>query len=572
MPNVQKVQLSFNLIAALISLWLLSSLYFVNLDFDDGYATIVNAQYLLGITPEYFMQRGPAMAVALMPAEWLASALGLHPLNVRPHHATMVLLHLIYLLGSWVLLTREHDRSWPVLLAYVAAIPSFLFFSYAPFISHDIFPGLLLLLMLWGANKYTQTSRSAWLIALVMLGTLSALIKQSFALFWVATLVAVATTLVIERRPLREAVRCVFLLFSSAALSGAITWCLYAWILASSFPAVPYIWRPWAQAVLISEYFGQAGPISEMFYWWVYLRNLPAYGVLTMALIIPGLVLSLGAGSRLQRMIAIAWIVLVACMHCIDFKEVRYLGMLAPLTAFLIVPAITAVIQIRRSYAAILLAVLAFDFVGVTREAARIGDPYYANEVTHFLEPLPSVNAAHTKVVLAGALSFVSPEPYAFYGDRFHRITNLVDVAVRNLYGYQRATADMLPSGAALEPPQISEGTWVFFVNQIATRVPPFSAQRRSGLDQHFSQILSRAEWITLRRDGARYWMTEPGAEAVLLMPLPAAAREQPLIETTSFDANSLKRMRQISGDPSRIRVLGFRIKRYCNLAGCGQG
>jgi len=80
----------------LIALWLAACLYFVNIDFDDGYSTIINAQYFGGISDGYAWQRGPLLGMLLLPAEWVTNILGLEPLNVRPHHAIMAVVHCVY--------------------------------------------------------------------------------------------------------------------------------------------------------------------------------------------------------------------------------------------------------------------------------------------------------------------------------------------------------------------------------------------------------------------------------------------------------------------------------------------
>lgn len=116
------VDLAIRAILWLITAWLVATLYFVRIDFDDGYSTIVNSQYFLGISRDYFWQRGPLVAWLLVPAEFLANLLGLGAFNVLPHHATMIAIHMAYLVGVWIMLKREFGAHTHTLLAFVAAI------------------------------------------------------------------------------------------------------------------------------------------------------------------------------------------------------------------------------------------------------------------------------------------------------------------------------------------------------------------------------------------------------------------------------------------------------------------
>lgn len=75
----------------------------------------------------------------------------------------------------------------------------------------------------------------------------------------------------------------------------------------------------------------------------MYLRNLFAHGYLAVALALPGLFFCLRSGNIRRQSVAVAWLVLVTFMQLLEFKEVRYLGFLAPLTALLVVAALDAI-------------------------------------------------------------------------------------------------------------------------------------------------------------------------------------------------------------------------------------
>ena len=143
---------------------------------------------------------------------------------------------------------RHFGERWSTLLAWVAAVPCFLFLSYAPFINHDLLPGSVLLAMIWLADDYLRRpSLRTWGL-LVALGAFAALIKVIFAVFWFAVLVAIGLVLLLRRDPaeggsLREWIG----LGCGAALSALLTWIGMAWSMTTLVPDVPFWIRPYEQ-------------------------------------------------------------------------------------------------------------------------------------------------------------------------------------------------------------------------------------------------------------------------------------------------------------------------------------
>lgn len=554
-------------VMAAIASWLLASLFWVNIDGDDGYTTIANAQYFLDISPDYFWQRGPLVAWLLMPTEWLANRLHLAPMDVRPHHAMMVLLHLGYLIGVWSLLRQQFGRTWPVLLAYLAAIPTVVFFSYAPFVSHDLFPGLLLLLMLFSADVFHRRPSVILWISLVLLGALAALVKQTYALIWVSLLLANALLVLLEPRERRHW-KWLAALAAGAASSGIITWLIYSIVLGAGFPDVPMLLRPWHQTQEFVHWFQREGSIGEIIYQWVYLRNLSAYGVCAMALVIPGLVLSWRNGNRLQRCTVLVWLLLAIAMQQLHFKEVRYLSYLAPLTAVLLVPVMTALWRWRALYRVLIMALLLVDLSAASTEAARIANPFYRSQVSDFLRALPPASQFTGKIVMTERLSFVSPERSAFFGDRYHRITNIIDDQIRLLYGYRADQVIRFRDREALAAEQFEPGDVLIFVNDVAARVPPIAADNRTTLQDHFAQLLGTAERIRLLREGDRYRVS--GASAQPLMLLRANGSDaQPIVFTEFVEPSQLRDLALDDGHSQSLELIAFRIHAYCNITGC---
>lgn len=569
--GVQAADRAFMALACALACWLLASLYLVNIEFDDGYATIANSQYFLGLSDYYYWQRGPLMAWLLLPAEWMANLLDLHPLDVRPHHLVTVLLHLGYVAGVWMILRRHHGAGLPALLAFTAAVPTVLFFSYAPFVSHDLMPGLALLWMLLRARTYllAPSGRDWWLLATV--GAAVVLVKQTYAAFWVVVLLAQMTWLPRATEGRRDWLRRWAALCGAALASACVAWLGYAWVLASSFPDSFWLIRPWLQAQTITRlYEDGAGSISAMFYQRVYLRNLHAYGVLAMALIAPGLWFSLAAKDTLLRSVAVAWILMFLLVLCIPFKEVRYLGFLAPLTAMLIAPGIEALLRLRWNYVWGLVLILAVDLYGVGTEAWRIADPYYRSVVPAFLGALPSASPPPEPVVFVGRLSFVDHVHPAFYGDRYHRITHLVDTQVRDLFRYPRDRLRQVGDPRSLDADDFEPGQILIFSNDFAARVPPIRRDNATTLQPDFAQLLAVAERVELRLEGGQYRLSAASTLPTMLLPK-AGSGSNPLTAFDRFDAKAVAAMLGIANPPEQLTVLAFRIRALCNLQGCRQ-
>lgn len=556
----------FCLCAVLIAGWLLSSLFLVNIEFDDGYTTILNSQYFLGSSSVYFWQRGPMMAWLLMPAEWVTQFLGLHPMDVRPHHAIMALIHLGYFVGTWWLLVRQFGARGPVLLAFLAAVPNVVFFSYAPFISHDILPGLILLAMLFAAARHAQAPSGRLLVALFLAGWLVSLIKQTYALIWVSILFAHGTLWLLQAAGTDRG-RSIARLMIAAACSGLASWCTYAWVLTGSFPDQPWLLRPILQMQLVVAGYQNEGPLREIFYQWVYLRNLGAYGVMAMTLVIPGLYFSWRTQSFFLRSCVLAWIFLFIMLQVIAFKEVRYLYFLAPLTAVLLVTALDALWKTRRSWVLGLSLLLVWDLLMAGQEAFRLSAPFYGKAVTDFLGPLPANSPLRAPLVMTGRLSFVAPER-AFFGDRYHRITNLNSEQIQTLYGYSSSMVRGHEDAKLIDQQSLPVGSILIFVNDVAARIPPIAPDNRTSLQDYFVQVVGVAESVQLQREDGGFRMLQPSAQPIMLLHAPGVAAE-PLTSFQYFAGGELQALLGVSELPPQLTLMGLRISEMCDLSGC---
>ncbi len=553
----------------MLTAWLVLSLHWVGIELDDGYATIVNAQHLLGISDHWIWSRGPLPAVLLMPAEWLAQSLGLDALDVRPHHAVFVALHLAHAWLAWRLLCRVHGQRLATLIAWVAAVPTVAWTSYAAFISHDILPGLLLLILLVLAGEHLKRPRRPLWLGMVAIGFLAAGFKHLMAAVWVVVLLGWAMALVTSNsdRTQHSARRWLQLLAASVA-SAVLAVLAYGLSLESTFPDTPLWQRPFLQVQAISSYWHLWGDPGEYIYQWVYLRNLWIYGLLTSCLLLPGLWFSWRSGRPLLRAGVIAFLCLAALLQLAPFKEARYALVLAPLAALLLVPAIDAMLALRRTWLWPMLALLALDLAMASHEALRLRHPFYRDAVPAFLASLPR-GEGEGKIVMTGFLNFIAPDRWAFHGDRYHRIVHLADVQLGPLLGYPKSRLLRRQDLRAITMEDFVAGDHLVYVNDQIARVTPIAPDNRSSMQPYFAQLVARAENLALIRENGIYRIHPGGTRPIMLLPTRAGGGE-PLVTTDGqFEATALARTIGLEGRPERVTAIGMELAAWCNPDGC---
>ena len=483
--------------------WLGLSAALVDIEYYDGISAICNARYFLGHSPFYFFDRGPLMAVLQMAPEAVKEWLGLGALEFRPHHAVMVSLHAAYLIVVYRLLARHFGHRWFTLVAFVTAITNYVFFSYAPFLSHDIAPGVLLLSMLLWSDEFARAPRVRTWLLLVTAGAAAPLVKQTFGVFWLAVLAAHAVpgVLHLEQRS-RTSWRSLQWLAAGAAASAVIAWVVYGLVLAGWAPTMSPWLRPWRNLEYLRHEYDGTGATFPL---WIYVRNFWAYGRLTTLLLVPGLVLSL-RGTPLQRRMAIAWITAAAAIQAMPLREVRYLAFLAPLSAFVIVPAVRLIGESRPGVA-VMAVLLALDAGGATIEASRIATPFYRHsELRALLQPL----AEHGRVprpfyANVSMFSFVSPDPSPLAADRYHHIFHVGIIHIALLHGYSPDDIRVLPPRAAAVTARATAGSLLLFSNGILAHGPTWTPAPPVGTDT-FVQGIATLQTIALeRRPDGRY-------------------------------------------------------------------
>lgn len=565
----RRVQRAWSLLLLALACWLAAAAWLVDVEYGDGYSTVANAEYLLGSSGSWFWQRGPMLALLLVPAEWLAQWWQLAPLDVRAHHATMALLHLGYLAGSWILLRRRYGATPASLLAWVAAIPTVVFFSYAPFISHDIAPGLLVLGLLWLAHAHARRPTLSGATQFALVCAALVLVKQTYALAPVAVLLARLLALISLRRLDAAQWRSGLSLAAAAAVAGAACWLTYGALAAARFPEVSMLLRPLAIIDAIGNNYEGLTDLTRLFDRWMYLRNLDAYGAVAAVAALPGLVLAWRSGEVWSRQLALAWLLLLAALCATPYKEVRYLAFLAPLTACLVVPAIALALARGRTLAGLVAVVVLLDFARALPEAARIADPWYRDGVTRFYEPLREDAAGSAPIFFGiGWLSFLAPDARAFPGDPLHRITEMQIEQIRVLYGLPRERMFRLPLVRLAQAAQVPGG--VFLVqNHMLSRVAPFSRDSRVGLAADFQQFYARATDVGFRWNGAAYVREDACAYPLLLVRADVAGSETARVAGEPVAAALLQRFGGFEGAPARVRLRALQVLRECDLQGC---
>jgi hypothetical protein len=404
---------------------------------------------------------------------------------------------------------------------------------------------------------------------LVLLGAALASLKQAYALVWIAIVLSLPMLCWMEQAP-RTQWLAALRISGAALLSGVLTWLFYGAVLANPFDADPLWLRPWLQIQAISHIYDVEGGGWQVFYPWIYLRNVSAYGILAMLLVLPGLVLAFWRGQSIERLVAMVWLFLLVALHLTPYKEVRYLAFLAPLTAVLIAPVLEEVWRRRKLYRWLTLIALSAGLLLSAAEALRLASPYYQSAMMDFLEPLPASQPPSGRLIMGGPLSFVSPESNAYFGDRYHRITHLMPEAIMSLYDYPVERLLRIKQTTDVRAQMVEPGDIWLLTKDLLVRKKPFVRGNHEGLDPSFFQLFAVAEWTTLLRQQGGYRISGPYPQAmfVLVSELDGGA---PTLAGPQVDDATLARLYGWKEFPPRVQVLAFRVLRRCGLSACQQ-
>lgn len=571
----------YNLIAyafiTLIAGWLFSSAAFTQIEPDDGLATIVNSKHLIGLTPEslFFMQRGPLVALLLTPAAWLSEALGLAPLDFRLYHSTFALLNILYLAGLWRVLTRLFpEKRIVTLITFISSITTFIFFSYAPFISHDILPGILLLWMLFLSHRYGESPKPRTIVVLVLIGAAAPLIKHTYAVFWVVILLSrLLLTLKLPKPEQRYQVKLTGHLFFAACVSAVITWIGYCWSLGHVLSDTTFFLRPIEQIQSLSNHYeGEA--LSDLFPWWLYLVNLHAYGILTMAFVIPGLYFSLKKGTLIQKQAAIVWVLSFLAVSAIGFKEVRYLAFLAPISAIVIYPAIRYVSEMRSLWLGVILTILGVDIFRSAKEASAVYSDFYRHEFERQFSIMSKPEFSGTIVLSPEFITFIFPGYSPLFADRYHRLFHVNAVQLSGLFHKEIMNHKSVDLGLQkfLSTSDLKEGDVYFFSNGFGYRNPPWTLANQVDLHtENFLMGASIAKQVNFERMGNEYVFSDNRGvtRGPLLLIRNRGHVPEPTIVVSSLSLTQAKRIYGFEEAPPKLSVLAFMFETICTPNGC---
>lgn len=557
MPSVR----IFWVLWIVVTAWLLACALIVSGEYADGYQTIANSRYLFSDSPAYYFHRGPLAAIMLWPVEVLVNLLDIGPLEVTPYHLYSAALHSIYLLGCWWALRHTEASPLVRMFAFAAAILTVVFYAYSPYLSHDILPGLLFLIMIYIANRWLSVGSWVDALLLVIIGATVVLIKQTYALFWIVIVAYAAMALLFRWDDARVDWRKFGLLLSFAGLSAGLTWVGYAWFTADQWAYVPWYMRPWELAVGVSKVFGKNAHM--VFPADLYLRNLHNFGVLAMALVIPGVIVALRGRTARLRMIAICWLLSAIAIQFVTFKEARYFLFLAPLTAILIVPAIEWSIKRRIPLIAMVL-VLAFDQVrGFSVAASQLA-------ATGTINPPRFYESAGTggRVVASKSIAFVYDARSPLQRDTYHGIYHL---GAQLYFSLQEGKIEVHAIDATdeLGMAKLQSGDRVYVVTTEVRRLTPYVEDNSPNMLPEYTAIAGRAATLTLRRQGDGFVADGHENSYVMLVPDSEEEKITPLLTNSVIDTAQLEMLYGSLQGRDSLDVTGIIIDAICRADSC---
>jgi len=545
----------------ILSLWLAVCAFLVGGEYGDGYQTIVNSRYFFADSPAYFVQRGPLAAVVLWPVELIVQALGLNPLDVRPYHFLSGLLHSAYLFGCWVMLRRAPGSIVTRLLAFATAILTVVFYAYAPYLSHDLLPGLLFLVMIFLAHRWLERQQLGDAIMLILIGAFVTLVKQTYALFWITIVAFAFLSLVLKSDDGRITLRRWLTLTSFAAASAVISWLGYAWFIGGELPDEPFLLRPIKLAAAIGEQYKEDP--GNIFPATIYLRNLHNYGIAAMLLILPGVVAAFRGIDSRMRMIAFCWLASAVIIQLIGFREVRYLAFLAPLSAMLIVP-VAAWLLRQKAALVILIGLLLVDQVrGLTMAAKQITTAPQS-DVTRFISAPQNDGAFFVSYILSFVYDATSP----LWRDRYHGTYHLTPLLLHRLYEGEihiASSNDMRELAMA----GIMPGDRVYVANDQMIRRPPWTEDNSPVNIEDFIQVAGDAATIRLELTNGQYERVDNDGSYIMFLPSAEVGQQMPIISQGVVAAESAASLFGEISDRQELEVIGVIVRALCQSDTC---
>jgi hypothetical protein len=556
-----KVERGFLFAWLFLSIWILACAFVVQGEYGDGYQTIVNSRYFFADSPAYFVQRGPLAAVALWPIEIIVQALNIDPLDVRPYHLFSAALHSAYLFICWLLLRRAPGNAIARLLAFGSAILSVVFYSYAPYLSHDLLPGLMFLLLIFLGHRWLEKQRPTDAAWLVLLGAAVTLIKQTYAIFWVTLFAYAVIAWILRWDGGRIDLRKLLSLALLGAISAVISYLSYSLFIGGELPDEPLLTRPIRLVAAVSSQYKEG--LTGIFPADIYLRNLHNYGVAAMLLVVPGVVIAFRGTDSRMRMIAFCWLTAASIVQLIEFREVRYLAFLAPLSAMLIVPVAARLLR-QKPAAIILIGLVLLDQVrGLTAAAEQITTAPTAN-VTRFMNA-PQGDGA---VYMSNILSFVYDAKSSLRQDRYHGIYHLTPFLMHRLTAGETPIAiigDMRELGMM----EIAPGDRVYFANYQMVRRPPWNDDNRPVDIDNFLLVAGNATTVRLAFNNGRYERVDNDGSYIMFIPSADVGQLMPIISQGIVEPEIAANLFGEIDDRQELEVIGIIVEALCQTGSC---
>jgi hypothetical protein len=546
---------------ALVTTWLIACAFLVNGEYGDGYLTIANARYFFSDNPLYWLQRGPLAAIMLWPVEVAVELFNIGPFEVTPYHVYSAAWHSVYLLGCWWALGTLGASPTARILAFATAIMTVAFYGFAPYLSHDILPGLLFLLMIFLANRWLKTGGRRDALFLVVIGTAVVLIKQTYAIFWISIVIYAGLSVLFRWDDSRVDWRKFGILLGLAAVSGVVSFAGYAIFIADDWGFIPWYMRPLSVMLTVKEQFSRSADL--VFPADLYLRNLHNLGILAMLLVIPGVILALRGSNARLRMIAVCWLLCAAFIQAVLFKEVRYTLFLAPLTAMLVVPVIERALRHRVLLIAMVLVVIADQVRGFSVAANQLTATATIDPVRFFEAP-----GIGERVVASEIVSFVYDTQSPLLRDSYHGIYH---ISARVIFALQENEIEVyeLDDTRKLGEADVQPGDRVFVANFSVRRFAPYTADNAPNELPSYIAVAGRASMITLRRQEANYVAVGYEGSPVMLVPDPEVGEVAPLLSSSIFEPHQLETIYSSAPDTDTVEVTGIIVDALCRGDQC---
>ena len=421
----------------------------------------------------------------------------------------------------------------------------------------------MFLVMIFIAHRWLERPSLTDSIYLVLLGAGAALIKQTYAVFWVAVVIYALASLVLKADGGRVTFRKWLILGSLAACSAVITWLGYAWFIAPQLPPdMPVLWGPIQVAIGISGMYKEA--LSDIFPASLYVRNLPNYGIAAVLMVIPGLVLAFRGSDARMRMIATCWVLAVTVIQVTGFREIPNLAFLAPLTAMLIVPVAQKILDQRNVVALALVGLVLFDQARGLSVAAEQITTAPSSNVTRFINaPEDTGNIYASKV-----LSFIFDPTSPLQGDRYHGIYHLTPILLASLHE-GRIPVGIVNDQTELGMVGMQPGDRVYIANFDVVRRPPWQPDNVPVLLEQYVLVAGNAATVEVQASDDGFEVVDNDGRYLMFLPMPDVGEEEPFISAGTLTAETASRLYGELAEEQLLEVPVVIVKALCQAGAC---